>query len=78
MKSAASKCQMIFDLEVRPLEAFNIRKFMGASHLSSLQPRSLSMANCDFYLEAEANIFLFVKGLLLKIIAFDFIHGVQD
>ena len=45
-------------------EAFNIRKFMGASHLTSLQPRSLSMGNCDFYLEAEANIFLFVKGFL--------------
>ena len=73
MTSAASNRWKKFDLEVRPLEAFNIRKVMGASHLSSLQPRSLSMANCGFYLKTGAIIFLFVKGFLLKIIALTFI-----
>ena len=52
------------DFGVRPVEAFSFRKVIGASHLPSLLSRLLSKTNRHFYLEAEANIFLFLKGFI--------------
>ena len=73
-RSVASNEWMEFDFEVRPVEAFSIRKVIGASHLSSLLSRLLSTTNRHFYLEAEANIFLFLKGFLCENNALTYFH----